>query len=76
MLDLMNDINKEGLMIKYYLDEGDAIMARITYMVPNEEFDANFCQFNYCWLQYYSQQPLSTNNETSMVIDRKISRNS
>lgn len=42
MLDLMNDINKEGLMIKYYLDEGDAIMARITYMVPNEEFDANF----------------------------------
>lgn len=34
MLDLMNDLNKDGLMIKYYLDEDDAIMARITYIVP------------------------------------------
>lgn len=42
MLDLMNDLNKDGLMIKYYLDEDDAIMARITYIVPNEEFDGDF----------------------------------
>lgn len=42
MLDLMNDMNKEGLMVKYYLDEDDAIMARVTYITSNEEFDGDF----------------------------------
>ncbi len=42
MLDLMNELNKEGLMVKYYLEDDDAIMARITYIVPNDDFDASF----------------------------------
>lgn len=39
MLDLMNELNEESLMVKYYLDEDDAIMARVTYMTLNEAFD-------------------------------------
>lgn len=42
MLDLMNELNRDDLLIRYYLDGNDAIMARITYTVPNEKFDSNF----------------------------------
>jgi len=42
MLALMNEFNKDGLLIKYFLDDNNAIMARIVYIVENEDFNGEF----------------------------------
>lgn len=42
MLDLLNELNKTSLMTKYYLDDNDSIMARVTYIIPNDDFDGSF----------------------------------
>lgn len=41
MLELLNEFNKESSILKFYLDDDNAIIAMLDYIDNQEEFDAN-----------------------------------
>jgi len=42
MIELMNELNEHESMIKFFIDESNTIVARITYISKNEEFNEYF----------------------------------
>lgn len=41
LLELINDFNEKNLLIKYYITNDDNLMARTTYICPQENFIAD-----------------------------------
>ena len=41
MLELLNGFNEENLMLKFYLDESNSIMAQVMYIAKDSNFNAD-----------------------------------